>query len=213
MLLSEIPHDIYPTFDKSSVVGSARYLGGGISVVGSARYLGGGIECIQTDDGRIIWSANCIEVIDIVKKDLATDAIPLHKRGDGKLPFPSSYIPEIDVTPELSKYKQYKQYICVLCWACKLGQIDILTEVSVLSQHLCDPGEGHLDAVYRIFNHLDRCYLEKQRKAIPGELRFDPLRPDDVVSLLNGASVNHIDWMEFYPDAEEELPVHMPTLK
>ena len=37
-----------------------------------ARYLGGGIEHIQTDNGRIIWSTNCVEyiksVIDIVRK-------------------------------------------------------------------------------------------------------------------------------------------------
>ena len=180
------------------------------SVGRPSRYLGGGIERIQTDYGRIIWSANCIEyvrsAIDIVKKDLSSDPIPLHRRGDGKRPFPSSYRPELDTSPELEDISKYQQYIGVLRWACELGRIDILTEVSVLSQHLCNPREGHLDAVYRIFN-----YLDKRRKAIPGKLGFDPVRPDDVVSPLDGASISKVDWAEFYPDAEEQLPRRMPT--
>ena len=77
----------------------------------------------------------------------------------------------------------------------------------MLSQHLCNPHEGHLDAVYRMFN-----YLDKQKKAVLGKIGFDPARPDDMVSLLDGASVDPIYWMEFYPDAEEELPCRMPTL-
>ena len=55
---------------------------------------------------------------------------------------------------QLCDLTKYQQYIGVLRWACELGRIDILTEVSVLSQHLCNPREGHLDAVYRIFNYL-----------------------------------------------------------
>ena len=180
------------------------------SVGRPTRYLGGGVERIQTDDGRVIWSTNCTEyikaAIDIVRKDIASDPKPLHKRGDGKRPFPATYRPELDTSPELEDITKYQQYIGVLRWACELGRIDILTEVSVLSQHLCNPREGHLDAIYRIFN-----YLDKRRKAIPGKLGFDPARPDDVVSPLNGASVDPVDWLEFYPGAEEELPRRMPT--
>ncbi|GFH62125.1 hypothetical protein CTEN210_18601 [Chaetoceros tenuissimus] len=143
------------------------------SVGRPSRYLGGGIEQIQTDDGRIIWSANCIEyvrsAIEIVKKDLSSDPIPLHRRGDGKHPFPSSYRPELDTSPELEDISKYQQYIGVLRWACELGRIDILTEC---------------------------------QKAIPGKLGFDPVRPDDVVSPLDGASISKVDWAEFYPDAE-----------
>ena len=88
------------------------------SVGRPSRYLGGGIERIQTDDGRIIWSANCIEyvrsAIDIVKKDLSSDPIPLHRRGDGKRPFPSSYRHELDTSPELEDISKYQQYIGVL---------------------------------------------------------------------------------------------------
>ena len=42
----------------------------------------------------------------------------------------------------------------MLRWSIELGRIDILTEVSCLYQKLCSPREGHLDAVYRIFRHL-----------------------------------------------------------
>jgi hypothetical protein len=52
--------------------------------------------------------------IEIVKKDLSSDPIPLHKRGDGKCPFPSSYRPELDMSPELEDISKYQQYIGVL---------------------------------------------------------------------------------------------------
>ncbi|GFH50458.1 predicted protein [Chaetoceros tenuissimus] len=55
---------------------------------------------------------------------------------------------------------------------------------------------------------LEEC---KHRKAIPGKLSFDPARPDDVVSPLDGASISKVDWTECYPDAKEQLPCRMPT--
>ena len=58
--------------------------------------------------------------IDIVRKDLASDPKPLHKRGDGKHHFPSIYRPELDVSPELEDISKYQQYIGVLRWACEL---------------------------------------------------------------------------------------------
>ncbi|GFH49000.1 hypothetical protein CTEN210_05476 [Chaetoceros tenuissimus] len=83
------------------------------SVGRPSRYLGGGIEQVQTDDGRIIWSANCIEAL-----------------------------------------------------GCCLAS---------------------------------------------GKLGFDPVRPDDVLSPLDCALISKIDWAEFYPDADEQLPRRMPT--
>jgi hypothetical protein len=93
----------------------------------------------------------------------------------------------------------------VLRWAVELGRIDIMTEVSCLSQHLCSPRVGHLDAVYSIFR-----YLQKNMSKNPGRLGFDPVRvptPKDVVDVPD-EHLRH--WEEFYPDAEDVLPPGMP---
>ena len=46
------------------------------------------------------------------------------------------------------------QRIGALRWEIELGRIDIMAEVSVLSQHQCQPREGHLAAFYRVFWYL-----------------------------------------------------------
>jgi hypothetical protein len=62
----------------------------------------------------------------------------------------------MDATPELSPVmvNHYQTQIGVLRWCVELGRIDIVTEVSLLSSHLCLPREGHLDTVFRLFAHL-----------------------------------------------------------
>ena len=45
-----------------------------------------------------------------------------------------------------------------------------LTEVSCLSQHLCSPREGHLDAVYHIYG-----YLKNNLGKNPGRMAYDPV--------------------------------------
>ena len=47
---------------------------------------------------------------------------------------------------------------------------------------------------------------------MPGKLGFALARPDGVVSLLDGTSVDPIDWLKLYPDAVEEILHCMPTL-
>ena len=74
----------------------------------------------------------------------------------GERPFLSNYRPELDISPvsDNALMSRYLQLIGVLGWAIELGRIDIMTEVSVLSQHQCQPREGHLVAVYRVFWYL-----------------------------------------------------------
>ena len=52
----------------------------------------------------------------------------------------------------------------------ELVRIDILTEVSCLSQHMCYPREGHLDAVYCIFR-----YLQKNLGKNPWRMTYNPM--------------------------------------
>ena len=65
---------------------------------------------------------------------------------------------------------RYQQLIVLLRWSIELGRIDILTEVSCLSQHLCSPREGHLDYVYLIFR-----YLQNKLGKNPGRMAYDPM--------------------------------------
>ena len=74
----------------------------------------------------------------------------------GERPFPLNYRPEVDVSPELGEtlHTHFLQLIGILRWSIELGRVDIITEVSTLSQHQCSPRIGHLEAVYRVFWYL-----------------------------------------------------------
>jgi hypothetical protein len=58
----------------------------------------------------------------------------------GSAPIPTDYRPELDVSPELvdQMASRYQQLIGVLRWMCEIGRIDLLHEVSIMSQHLKD---------------------------------------------------------------------------
>ena len=96
---------------------------------------------------------------------------------------------------------RYQQLIGVLRWSIELGRIDIMTEVSCLSQHLCSPREGHLLAVYKIFR-----YLQKNISRILGRIVYDgKYYPCDEKYFMD--SVVDLDkWKDFYPEAAEALP-------
>ncbi len=116
------------------------------------RYLGGNIERVQTGDDSIAWSLSCHDylsnAIRQVQDELAQKDLTLKEFGTGLRPFPASYRPEIDVTPTLDEEgtKRFQQLICILRWSIELGS---------LSQHLAEPRDGHLVAVYKIFKYLD----------------------------------------------------------
>ena len=73
-----------------------------------------------------------------------------------------------------------------------------MLEVSLMSSHLCQPREGHLEAVYNIF-----AYLSKHGNA--------PMAFDDTVPNIDESTFHRSDWSEsVYGDTEEELPLRMP---
>ena len=89
--------------------------------------------------------------------------------------------------------------------SCELLYLDIMTEVSLLSQYQCMPREGHLDAVYRIFWYL-KCCMKKKRI---GRIVFDPIVPYVDESIFNPEQEGM--WRDFYKDAEEQIPYNIPT--
>ena len=112
------------------------------------RYLVANVEKVQLRDGIIVWYTNCVDysnsAIENVDNSLGVDKTVLKNYGNGHIPYSSSFSPELDITKELVEEltNRYQQLIGVLIWSIELRRIDILTEGSCLSQHLCSPREG-----------------------------------------------------------------------
>jgi hypothetical protein len=73
-----------------------------------------------------------------------------------KTPMTSSFVPELDGTPELdaNETQYFQELIGMLRWATELGRVDILHEVSILSQYQASPREGHMEQIMHIFSFL-----------------------------------------------------------
>ena len=199
-----VHHD--PSFDMKRLSTFYRLKDG----VGTPdRYLGANIEKVQLCNGKEVWSMTCVDylkgAIKNVDNMLEESNTALKTFGNGHRPYESSYKPEIDVSQLLSPelINKYQQLIGMLRWSIELGRIDIHVEVSCLSQHLCAPREGHMQAAFKIFR-----YLQKNLPKNPGRLAFDPTMELEDEKIFEGSS-NKEDWQDFYPDAEEAMPSNM----
>jgi hypothetical protein len=140
-------------------------------------YLGAQIYLHCLPDGTSAWAMSSEKY---VKNAVTTvehmlqheDKSGLHLKSTAKVPFPTTYRPELDVTPELDAQglSRYRQLIGILRWAVEIGRIDIYLETALLSQYLASPREGHLEAVYHIF-----AYLKMHPKSA---IVFDPVSPE-----------------------------------
>jgi hypothetical protein len=125
--------------------------------------------------------------------------------GDQKLknkasgPFAGGYKPELDESHELDPIRAnfYQSQIGILCWCVELGRIAIITEVSMLSTHLCLPREGHLEAVFHVFAYLG---IHQHVRVV-----FDPTYP----SVDMGTFIK-TDWKSMYGDVKEMIPSYAP---
>ena len=65
---------------------------------------------------------------------------------NNQTPWKSIYRPELDVSQVLYPLMttRYHNLIVMLRWACELGSVDILHEVSKLSSYNAQPRMGHL---------------------------------------------------------------------
>jgi hypothetical protein len=91
----------------------------------------------------------------------------------------------------------YQQLIGILCWAVKLGCLDLHLSVALLAQYLAAPREGHLNQVYHCFAYLK---AHDQSKIV-----LDDSRP-----FVDEAQCVQQDWTEFYRDAQEAIPPNAP---
>ena len=105
-------------------------------------------------------------------------------------PLPKGYHLEIDISEEFGPNEaSYYQYLIgiVICMV-DLGQVDICTEVSMMSLHLELPQKGRLEAIFHMF-----VYLKKHHNS---EMVFDPSEPE-----IDMADLPHEDWnLSIYGD-------------
>jgi hypothetical protein len=170
-------------------------------------YLGAGTEPFQLPNGKTAWSMvskqYVLAAVETVKNLLLEDGRELKPPSAKKAhkgPLPPTYKPELDVSRELGpdKVQRYQQIIGILRWAIELGRVDILHEVSIMSQYQANPREGHLEALYLIVHFLSNNPMKR--------IVFDPSTP-----LTNEEDFfGDADWTEFYGDIEEEDPPNMP---
>jgi hypothetical protein len=117
-------------------------------------------------------------------------------------PMNITFSPELDVTEELNEEDTtyFQELIGVLRWATEIGRVDILLEVSLLSQYQASPREGHLEQALHIF-----AFLKKHPKLT---LYMSPELPRIEYGDFRA---NREDFTEIYRDAEELLPHRMPV--
>ena len=111
-------------------------------------------------------SSSCYvkEAIRNVELKLPEQNLTLHK---SKQPMASSYHQELDITPYLEQEEVtfYQRQISILRWMVELSCLDIYTPVTLLSSYLMQPRQGHLEAVYILFQHL-KLTIDRQMSSI-----------------------------------------------
>ena len=104
-------------------------------------YLGGRVSNIQLPNGVHAWSFSSSQY---VHEEVKSVEEHLEKRGKKLMskkpgtPIPTSYSPDLDITPELisTDAAYYQSLVGFLRWIVELGRVDICLEVSLISSHL-----------------------------------------------------------------------------
>ena len=174
LAMSEKPEEI-----MQSLMNDFTFKGGADGIIPPTDYLGAKLEWKEDIMGRGCTSYKYVNA--------AIQAVEerLKERNDRPLPsrvatlMSYDYIPELDATEELQsdKVNYYQELIGILRWAMEIGWVDILHEVSILSEYQVNPRRGHMNGVFHIFG-----YLKQNPKRT---LCFSPLCPD-----LSGRTFN-----------------------
>ena len=166
-------------------------------------YLGAKLA-VKNIDGIKRWTISSDRYVEAAVKNIeeVVKNNPKYKLPKNKeTPMVGNYVPEFDGTPELNsdELTLFQEFIGVLRWATELGRVDILHEVSILSQYQASAREGHLMQVFNIFS-----YLRHNPKLT---LHMDPELPRIDYSVF---SMERAGFEEQYRDAKEQIPGDMP---
>jgi hypothetical protein len=162
-------------------------------------YLGAKLKLMQMSNGVYVWGMSPAkyikEAVSNCKKHLKLNydsryVLPTPAAN----PFVMGYEPELGETPALEpdRASYFQSIMGVMRWMCKIGCINIATEVLLLSLHLAYPQEGHLDAALHVMGYL--------RLKYNSQLIFDPTYPH-----IDDSAFQHHDWEEFYGDVQKAI--------
>jgi hypothetical protein len=166
-------------------------------------YLGGNVEFLGE-----AWKNQGIR-LSLSAKTYIQNVIPKFEGLFGKefkpikTPMSEGCHPEVYDSPLCTEddSAKYRSIIGCCIWIIVLGRFDIAYAISAMSRFNMLPKEGHLKAVKRILSYL---------KTFPkGRVIIDSSYPDHSVYPVE----DHSNWMEFYPDASEEIPEDLPREK
>ena len=79
----------------------------------------------------------------------------------------------------------------------KIGRVDIITEVSMMTSQMYMPREGHLEAVLRVFAFLHQNYNCR--------MAFDPNHPS-----INMNHFNKWKWTGYFGEFKKSVPPNAP---
>ncbi|KAI2501848.1 Reverse transcriptase (RNA-dependent DNA polymerase) [Fragilaria crotonensis] len=168
-------------------------------------YLGAEVKQFKIPEsdepGKIRWAMSSSKYVSRAVKDVETElenvGLGLPKRTT--TPLSQGYRPELDQTAELDaqRLNYYQGLVGVLRWICKLGQVDILMPVSLMSRYLVSAREGHLQQLFHVFAYLKQ-YDRSTMVFDDTEPSYDPRR------------FATQDRSKYYPDAKEAIPENMP---
>ena len=167
-------------------------------------YLGATISKMLNAEGDECWAMDsdkyCEAAVKNVEEVLEKKGLRLPSKC--RAPIRSENKPEMDDTAELKAdgLQWYQELIGQLRWAIELGRVDILLEVSLLSQHLALPREGHLEQVLHVLG-----YLKEHKKM---RLLFDSSQPE-----MDERWFKEYDWYDFYRYAEDKVPPNAPEAR
>ena len=165
-------------------------------------YLGGDVENLSEDWAKYGmttgFSAKTYIKNVIPKLAALVGKTQFHKY---QTPFDSQYYAELDETPLLDAkgMAKYRSIIGSLNWVLTLGRFDIAYSLSTLSRYMMGPREGHLVALERVLGYLSH----REHGTIVVDTGEAPIRNEATFSKGH-------DWIEFYPDAVENVPNDLP---
>ena len=167
-------------------------------------YLGANLQC-KDINGYKCWTVTSQDYIKAAVKNVEETIKKSGRRfptSNLDTPMNATYTPELDVTDELNDddVTFFQELIGVLHWATEIGRVDILLEVSLLSQYQANPREGHLEQLLHIF-----AFLRKHPKIT---LYMSPESPRIEYGDFR---TNKEDFAEIDRDAEELMPHRMPA--
>ena len=168
------------------------------------QYLGAGLSKMLNEDGKECWAMSSDDYCGALVKTVegVLEKRDLRLLSKCRTPLSHGYRPELDATAELKQdgVQWYQELVGSLRWAAELGRVDILLEITLMSQQLALPREGHLEQVLHIIAYL------KLHPKFRLMFNCDPPKVDEAWFLA-------YDWEDFYRGATEAIPPNQPEAR